>query len=239
MLIDRKELTMQIKTKEVLSNSTILVIPDLHAPFQHPQALNFLSEVQRKYKPGHIICIGDEIDSHALSHWDHDPDGYSAGHEFQEAVKFLHQLYKIFPSVKCCTSNHTARYFKRAFKAGIPAAFLRSYSEVLEAPKDWQWADNWEINGILFEHGEGFSGQNAALNAMKGNMQSTVIGHVHSYAGVQYYNTPKQTLFGMNVGCLLNNEAYSFKYGRHFKVKPALGCGIIEKGVPHFIPLGD
>lgn len=216
---------------------TILAIGDLHAPFMHQDTVAFLKWVVKKHKPNVVVQMGDEIDAHALSDYDTDPDGMSPGDELKAGIEQLQEIYKLFPDTLVCTSNHTARPYRKAFKHGIPRAFLREYGEFLEAPKGWQWADTWEVDGILFEHGEGFSGRDAAIKAAMANMQSTVIGHVHSFAGVQYSANPRHLLFGFNVGCLIDVDAYAFAYGKKHKSKPIIGVGLIVKGVPQFIPM--
>jgi hypothetical protein len=197
----------------------------------------FLSAVVKKYKPNDFVHIGDEVDFHALSNFEHDPDGMSAGDELIAAKKELTKLYKMFPKMKVCVSNHTARPFRRAHKFGIPKAFLRDYHEFLEAPKGWEWRDKWEIDKVIYEHGEGQSGQNGALKAALGNMQSTVIGHLHSFAGIQYSANSRHLVYGFNVGCLIDHHAYAFAYGKHLKNKPIIGCGMVIDGVPLFIPM--
>ena len=146
----------------------------------------------------------------------------------------MHKHYKAFPNVKTCTSNHTARPFRRAHKYGIPKAFLKDYAEFLEAPKGWAWRTQWEIDGIKYEHGEGFSGSLGAIKAAEGNMQSTVIGHIHSHAGILYSANPRFLIFGFNVGCLIDNDAYAFAYNKKFKKKPIIGAGVVIKGTPIF-----
>jgi hypothetical protein len=220
-----------------VGTKTVMAIGDLHYPFAHPDHLAFLCEVRDKVKPTDFICMGDELDAHALSEYDHDPDGYSAGHELKAAVADLKKLYKQFPKMLVCTSNHTARPFRRALKVGLPRVLIREYKEFLEAPVGWAWADGWEVDGVLYEHGEGFLGKNAALSAAVANMQSTVIGHVHSFAGVQYHANPKHLIFGFNVGCLIDVDAYAFGYGSKMKTKPIVGVGIVARGIPTFIPM--
>jgi hypothetical protein len=215
----------------------VLVIPDLQCPFEHKDALRFLKAVSKKYKTQQVVCIGDEADFHAISDYDHDPDGMSAGDELKKALKHLGQFYKAFPKVRVCTSNHTARPFRKAFRFGLPSAFLRSYSEFLQAPKGWVWSESFVIDGVRFEHGEGYSGQQGALKAAQANGKSTVIGHIHAHAGIQYSATPEQLYFGMNVGCLINRHAYAFAYGKYSVSKPILGCGVLIDGVPHFVPM--
>ena len=45
----------------------VLVIPDLHLPYHHPDALPWLSRLKRELKPELVVCIGDLLDNHYLS----------------------------------------------------------------------------------------------------------------------------------------------------------------------------
>ena len=218
---------------------SILVIPDTQAPFHHPDTIPFLKAVKRKYKCKEVVHIGDEIDFSPIStSFMPDPDGIGFKEEFKQAIAFMKKLYKAFPKVKVCVSNHTMRPFKKASDAGLPSVFLKSYREFLQAPKTWEWRDEWEIDGILFIHGMGFSGQNGHVKAAEKHRQSTVIGHIHSSAGINYLNNRKNHLiFGFNVGCLIDLKSYAFNYGKNFPNKPTLGCGVIINGKPIFVPM--
>lgn len=215
----------------------VLAIPDIHCPFEHQDAISFLKAVKNKYKPNEVVFLGDEIDAHSLGDYDHDPDGMAPGAELEASIKHLQPFYKLFPKAKVCTSNHTARPYRQAFKHGIPKAFLKGYSEFLQAPKGWRWEDSWEIDGVIYEHGEGFSGASAAIKSAQGNMQPTVIGHIHAFAGIQFSANSKHLIFGFNAGCLIDRHKYAFAYGKKIKSKPILGCGVIVDGVPTFIPM--
>lgn len=217
--------------------STVLVIPDLHIPFHHKDAFKFLQAVKKKFRPNEVINLGDMEDWHSISMHDHDPDGLSAGLELQALRNEVKPFFKLFPKMKICTSNHGSLPFRRAFRYGLPKDLIKSYREILKAPKTWKWADQWEVDGIVFEHGDPFSGQAAAIKAAEQNMQSTVIGHVHSFAGIQYSANSRHLIFGFNVGCLIDKDAYAFAYAKKIKRKPILGCGIIKDGVPQFIPM--
>ncbi len=219
--------------------SIVLAIPDIHfgQDSHHPDVFDFLKAVKKRYKPNEVVCLGDEIEAASLGDWDKDPDGMSPGSELEEAVSKLKKLYLIFPKVKVCTSNHTSRIYRRSFKSGIPKRLIKSYHEILEAPKTWQWKDSWEVDGVIYEHGEGFSGPQGALKAATANMQSTVIGHLHSYAGIQYYANHKYLIYGFNVGCLINKSSAVFNYAKNVKSKPIIGCGIIINGLPLFVPM--
>ncbi len=114
---------------------------------------------------------------------------------------------------------------------------MREYKDFMQAPKDWSWHDSVDIDGVRYSHGEGQSGALGALKCAQSNMQSCVIGHLHAYAGVLYNANPKHLFFGFNAGCLIDRNAYAFSYGKHIAAKPILGCGIINKSIPVFVPM--
>jgi hypothetical protein len=230
-------LTKPSRKTDNSNDSTVLAIGDLHLPFAHPDHLPFLEACYSNYKCTRVVCLGDEIDSYAVSNYSHDPDGYSAGHEFEEALKGLHLLYKVFPKVEVCASNHTARPWKLAARSGLPERFLRDVKTVLEAPAGWSWADHVQVDGVIYEHGEGFTGPQAAIKAAVSNGCSTVIGHIHAYAGIAYSSLGETHLSGTNVGCLIDDTKYAFAYARHFKSRPWIGVGIVDRGVPRLIPM--
>lgn len=214
--------------------SIVLAIPDLHCPFEHPDSLAFLLAVRDKYNPDTVICLGDEVDFHAFSRFPHDPDGFSVGHELSEAVKKLIPFYQAFPNVMVCESNHTVRGHKKAFESGLPASFLTHISRVLNAPDGWKWAHKWEVDGVIYIHGEGRSGFNAHVQFMRGYKQSVVIGHIHSFAAVSH----EGGLFAVNSGCLIDSQAYCFRYAKNMPIPVNLGCSIIHHGKrAEFIPM--
>lgn len=222
-----------------LSSDTarVLVIPDLQIPYEHPDALRFMQAVKRKLKPTDVVCIGDEVDQHRMARFDPDPEAPGAGDELREAKSRLRKWYRSFPDVMVCMSNHTARIYKKAFHAGIPEAYLRPINEWLGAPDTWRWADHWEIDGVRYEHGDAQGGMYAARNLALRNRQSTVIGHHHSHGGVWYMANHTEMLFALNVGCLIDPNSLAFKYAKHSAFKPTLGCGVVNEGIPSFIPM--
>lgn len=220
--------------QSAIKGSRVLVIPDLHSPFHHPDALEFLKAVKALCKTNLTVCLGDEADFHAFSRYPKDPDGMGAGQELKAAIEGLTPFYVEFPEMMVCTSNHTVRPLKLSFMAGLPAAFYPSYSTMLNAPDGWQWRDHWEIDGVRYIHGEGKSGQGAHTAFMKAYKQSVVHGHVHSYAAVSHEGDK----FAMNAGCLIDHAAYAFKYARHMPIPVNLGCGVVIDGKSaYFIPM--
>lgn len=215
--------------------SRVLHIPDLHCPFQHPDALSFLQEVDNEYKTDKKVCSGDEIDAHAYSKWPKDPDGMSAGQELQAAREALIPFYKAFPEMQVCVSNHTIRPQKMMSTIGLPEAFFPGYSTMLNAPDKWTWHEHIIIDNVRYIHGD--QGKNGGYGWIRNSEvyhQSVAVGHWHSKAGVVY----DSDMFNLNSGCLIWPPAYAFKYARNSHKRPNLGCGIVIDGKEaHFIPM--
>ncbi len=218
-------------------NELVINIGDMHEPFAHADAVPFVAAVKRKYGPTRAIFAGDEVDFHALGNYDHDPDGMSAGEELLAGMAAMRKWYKLFPNADVCESNHTARPFRMAYRMGLSKLFIRDYKDFLKAPEGWNWHQHLEVDGVRYEHGEGYSGQFGAIKSALQNMRSTCIGHIHSFAGINYAANPRFLIFGFNVGCLIDKDKYAFAYGRTFKFKPIIGVGLIERGSPRFIAM--
>lgn len=222
--------------------SRVLVIPDLQAPFHHPSTFDFLLAIEEEWETDTTVCIGDELDFHALSRYTKDPNGYGAKEEFALGKAVIQEMATYWPTMHVCQSNHTDRPWDRAFEAGLPDEFMRSYNDVLEVPKTWKVKRKWVIDDVAYEHGnrKGVGGaQNAARNIAIWNSQSTVIGHHPSGAGVRWLKNDYRTLFGLNVGCLVDDQAYAFKYGRLYKEGQILGAGAVIDGHPYFIHMRE
>tara|TARA_R100001086_G_scaffold199785_2_gene115981 strand:- start:6342 stop:7091 length:750 start_codon:yes stop_codon:yes gene_type:complete len=225
--------------QEFRNRPNILVIGDTHIPFNHPGYLDFCRSVQEKYRCNTVVHIGDECDNAALSYHEKTPEGHSAESEAELALNELQKWYKAFPEVKVCVGNHSALPYRQATTAGIPKRFLKTYEEVWQAPKGWKWELEWVINDCIFTHGTGTNGQQAAIKRAILNQQSTIIGHTHSFGGVNYIASKNNLIFGLNVGCGIDIDAYAFAYGRNYPRRPTLGCGVVlDKGrCGLFIPM--
>lgn len=215
----------------------VLAIPDLHCPFQHKRAFDFVSKVAKDFKPNKVICLGDEIDAHGWSRYGREPDAPGQQDELQAAKEALQPFFQEFPNVTVCHSNHTQRAAKRATAAGIPSQLLKEIRQALGAPPGWTWQFSTTIDKVLYLHGDGYTGKNAAINCAERNRQSCVIGHVHSHASIHYLAGHKDKIFGMCCGCLIDTQAIAFKYAEAMPYRPVLALGLIENGVPRLVPL--
>ena len=212
--------------------STVLVGLELHLPFAHQDACDFLETVADTFKVDEVVCIGDLFDNHATSRFDHDPDGLSAGSEVDYALIKAEEIYNLFPNVKYCLGNHDVRIDRVAYKAGIPKRAMKSILELYEVPEGWKACDYFIIDEVMYEHGDRFgAGQYAHIKAVQSNMRSTVMGHVHTSFGVEYVANREKLLFGAVTGALINPDSYAMAYGKQYSKKSILGSFIIKDGI--------
>lgn len=218
----------------------ILVIGDLHEPYTHPDAYDFLRTVRDEYCPDIVVQIGDETDGHAISFHDSSPELDSAGVELEKAKLGLERLHNLFPNLLLCDSNHGSLVYRRAKAHGLPVQFIKKYRDILfpeHGAPGWSWGDAWDLNtplGIVrFQHQ--VSGD-LLLNAAH-ERKSMVIGHFHGKLDIQYAASSTALYFGAHCGCLIDNKSLAFAYGRLSRSKPILGCMVITDGCPQIIPM--
>lgn len=222
------------------SDAPILAFSDPHCPFDHPNFPYFLQETAKKYKAGQVICLGDMVDNHALSRFGAEPCALGAYSELDLAIQRLKIYTTLFSEVDYVPGNHDLRPSRQAATVGIGSRFLKDLHDVLELPEGWVCKGSEFIqDGVNYSHGINCGGKNGAINKALYERMSCVIGHSHSFGGVQYSANSRDTVFGLNVGCGVNRDAYAFAYGKHSKQKETLGCGIIFNNQSAiFVPMG-
>ena len=219
-------------------NNSVLVISDLHIPYHHQDAFDFLKALKKKYKPDMIVNIGDELDHHAISMHEHNPDLMSAGDELKNSRVYVRELEKIFPRMTLVHSNHSSLVYRRALKYGLPKDYLKSYNEFLGVGNGWKWVDDLTItlsdgSRCFFTHG--ISADVLKVAAQYG--MNTVQGHFHTKFSIGYFSNPEALIWGMQVGCLINQKSMAFDYAKNFKSRFIVGCGMIIDGQPKLMPM--
>jgi len=83
-----------------------LIISDLHFPYAHKDSLPFLKAVKSWLKPDRVVNIGDEVDYHAISFHDKDPDLDNATQELLKAREDIKKLEKLLKNIQLLKSLH-------------------------------------------------------------------------------------------------------------------------------------
>lgn len=216
---------------------TLLLFGCIHEPFSHPDYIDFLTWVKNKFRPTRSICLGDEADYHNMSFHDSDPDLHSSGDEHKLTIKALKRLFKLFPECDILESNHGSMLLRKALANGIPRSMLKSYNEVLGAPKGWRWHTDLivktPLGPVYMTHGKVSSPGGLA----KQYGMSAVQAHFHEKAQIHYISTPERLMFDMHIGCLVDDKARAFNYNKLNPRRPIISCGVIVDGIPQLIPM--
>lgn len=219
-------------------NSRVLLISDLHIPYHHQDAIAFLLHLKEKYNPTRVICLGDEVDGHALSFHDSDPDLPSAGDEIRQALPVIAELFKIFPEMDILESNHGSLVWRKAKVFGIPKHYIKSYNEVLGVDSGWKWSFDLTVdlpNGqkCYMHHGKTSNiiqlSQQMGMNALQ--------GHYHETFKIDYWGNSTGLYWGMQCGCLIDDDKLAFNYNNVNIKRPIIGTGLIIDSMPVLEPM--
>lgn len=204
----------------------VLVIGDLHLPFEKDGYFEFCLEQYVKWGCNHVVFIGDIVDNHYSSYHETDPDGMSATDELEFTISKLKKWVNVFPSADVVIGNHDAIITRKAFSSGISKKWIKDYGDVLEAP-DWNFDLNFEYDNVIYTHGLGGGGINGALTKALNKRKSIVQGHWHTEAHVRWNVSDYDRLFSMQVGCGIDDKSYAMAYAKENTKKSIIGCGVI------------
>lgn len=213
--------------------STVLVIPDLHAPCVQRGFIPWLRKLADYFEPDKIVCIGDLVDNYALSFHLKKPQLKDAMHEYQKACRQIKKVYKIFPKVDWLLGNHDVLPYRWCNEVGVPEEFMKTPTEIWPVP-GWSVHERFAqimIDGVIYQHGDsGKGGRLAAASNARQEFHSVVQGHFHAQAGIEWFANKTELVFGMQVGCGTDFNALAMDYGRKFTTKPILGTGVVIDG---------
>jgi len=210
-----------------LYDRRVLVIGDLHSPFDLNGYLEHCIDMYFKWKCDTVVFIGDILDNHYASYHETDPNGFGGQQELDRAISRIKPWFEAFPKAYVTIGNHDRLIMRKAVTSNVPRQWIRTYKSVLETPT-WVFCEELEIDNVLYIHGEGGQAKGKAKN----NLQSTVQGHLHSQAYIEWYVGTNTKIFGMQVGCGVDIKSYAMAYGKNFK-KPIISCGAITNGNPY------
>lgn len=215
----------------------VLVISDMHIPYMHQDAYKFLKACKDLYKPDLVISVGDLVDWHSISFHPKDPELASAGAELELIRKNAAIMEKLFPDMYILGSNHGDLPLRKFKDAGLPKAMLRNYNEIYGVSKRWRFVDDLLIKHdddmIYCTHGISKSGLKLAMQRGVNVIQ----GHYHTEFRIDYASNPRNLLWSLQVGCLIDKESLAFAYDRLNLQRPILGVGVVNKGIPVLVPM--
>ena len=210
-----------------------LVFGDLHAPYHHERAIEFLQHVHARYKcRERVYCVGDLFDFHSMSRHTTELDSSSPDVEYHKALAFAEELSTVFPDGTLVLGNHDRIPQRQMKEASLSHGLLKGLNELYGLPDTWKIEhlysviDDGDLD-VLLEHGVNSTGQLGAINTAMSKQSNYCQGHMHSFAGVNYRASHFSLRWGMNTGCLVDNTSLAMRYGKYAKNKGVLGCGLV------------
>lgn len=216
-----------------------LTIGDIHSPYSRKGYLQFCVDIYKKYNCNSVLFIGDVVDLHSISFYPKHPDLPNASKEYELASQEIKKWYKAFPKAKVCIGNHDARPLRLAQSVNIPDKMLKDFSDIWTTP-NWLWDWEFIIDGVCYIHGTDCGGEYPAFNKTKNTGMSYVLGHTHCNAGIKWLTSPKSRIFGMDVGCGINDNSMAFAYAKFTRRRSIMSCGVVIDGIPYLeiMPIG-
>lgn len=225
----RDRLKRAVKAIKQDGNRPTLVFSDTHFPYHREGYLDFLKEVYAKYNcSDEVICCGDLVDHHAISRHDSEPDAVGDVTEFDLAMVEIQKLVKAFPNMVITFGNHDKIPERQAKSIGLSPRYMKSFNQLWQLPSTVRVVEEYEVNGVIYQHGIGSAGKDGAVNTAIKMQSSFVQGHTHAYAGVKWAASKNHLIFGMNAGCLCDPKSIAMAYGKVNVNRPTLGCGVIH-----------
>lgn len=215
----------------------VLVIPDPHFPYEHPDMLPFMRKIKRKYKPDLVVGTGDIVDNSSISFHAKGGELDSPAEEIRKSVLKLKQLVKIFPKMIITEGNHDVLLMRKAVEHALPSAAFRSLNEVFELPKTYQFVNDFKFNtpnGMVYLcHGK--TSAPGKLSQLYG--MNTLQGHYHTTFQCTYTSTPEKLLWDVVCGTLANPKSLALAYASNNAKRQILGAVVITNGIPQLIPM--
>ena len=201
----------------------VLVIGDIHEPFCLKGYLEFCREQQEKFDCGTVMVIGDIVDGASWNFHEKNPDSDGQEEEINKAIQALDKWYQVFPTARVTMGNHDLLIARKMKAIGLSAQFMKPFHEIWNAPDTWEFGHEFIIDNVRYIHGH----VGNAFKMAKESRMSTVQGHLHSQAFVQWSVSEKDKIFGLQVGCGIDHKMKAFEYAKPFPKKPVMGCGVV------------
>lgn len=195
-------------------NRNVLVIPDIHFPFEDRQTLTAIEQVMADRPWNEIVQIGDFMDLNCISthniHKLKSIEGQTLAHDFDVANEALDRWQRLAKKAKITIleGNHDERML-RYIDANPQLAGTMEVPRLLSLKKRGiQWVPNWstgavhQIGNANFTHGQ-YTNEHHAKKHVSRFGVNVFYGHTHD---IQAYSLvllgEDKTIVGQSLGCV-------------------------------------
>ncbi len=215
-----------------------MLMSDTHFPYHHPDYLEFLVAVKKKYKPTEVFHLGDLVDNAALNYHEKIPEMNDQTFEMGETYEEIQRLAEYFPVMKILVGNHDKLPLRKARTIGLHSRYIKDNTEVFDMPKTWTFHNEVIVNmqdgrDLMLRH-------NLTKHPFKTAEHYETCyaqGHYHEDFLVWWKMDNKLNVWGATVGSLVDDTALAMEYNKSNLKRPVLGCMVVQNGVPKLIEM--
>ena len=244
--LDLFDQPLEFKTlafKRLPDNFTVIVVNDLHIPFQDTSTLACVERFWADFEPDLEIYAGDIVDCYQLSVFSANPSRqFSLQDEFDATAAWLRKRVDKNPNARrvFMEGNHEDRLRRWMWKLGPAVSSLRSNTieEQLDLKKlefeHLTYRSIVRILGCEIQHGYRASKsaampQNVAQLMARATNSSGICGHTHRVNAVHWTDTRGSHSYREN-GCLCRMD---LEYAPFPNWQHALTYGVVHRGKLH------
>lgn len=228
-------------TKRVVKGDyKILVLPDIHVPYQNDEAIEAAIKLGEEFQPDEIVQLGDLLDCYTLSRYSRSATRHgNIADEIVQAKNLLNEI-KTRTGAKRATfieGNHEARIRKYIMDKCPDLAQLKALrvDHMLElADIGWDFIPEhkfYQVNDVFFTHGE-YANMHSAKKHIDEYRVTVIHGHTHRITS-RYHRGLDKTIVGVEMGFLA-----SFDVGAEFVKKANWQHGVgtvVMNGNDHWV----
>lgn len=215
-----------------MSLETILILPDLHAPFHDKRAWDLVLKVGKAIKPHHLIHLGDLVDFYALSFHDKDPArALDLAGELESGKQALRQMKALGAKNNVLLgSNHHDRMVRYMRQKAPELHSLLDERTLLDLDKIGfklvPYRQSYKLGKMRYTHDVGIAGMGAAKKSMEAVGKNLVIGHVHRIEYSVGGTLEGEHRLGVSFGWLGDKNAIDYMHRDKVAKDWALGFGV-------------
>lgn len=186
-------------------STRIMVLGDIHAPYEDKAALRLAHKCVDAWKPQIIISIGDLIDCYSISDYPKTPRRFAnLKSEVTSAAAVVRSFQQKCDEFHLTEGNHEWR-LQKYLATRAPELFgLVDMRELLGLQKRYYhpYRTELKLGKCYFTHEVGFCGAGAAARSLAAFGGNLVFGHSHRAEVTYDRNLRGESHFCMNVGWL-------------------------------------
>jgi predicted phosphodiesterase len=210
----------------------ILFIPDCHVPYHDVDAFNLMLKAARKFKPEHIVILGDFGDFFGVSSHSKDPNrALKLKEEVDSIHKALDQVISIGAKNNVFVAGNHEDRLERYLRDKAPELFnFISIPQLLKLKekgfKYTPYKQAYKIGKLNITHDTGVAGRYAHYKALDTFQHNVLIGHTHRIGYCIEGDAQGQRHLGAMLGWL--GDVNEIDYMNQVKAKKewSLGFGI-------------